>query len=66
MKALVYVAAGALLLGPCPAAAADLAPGDRAPELMLAGSDGKTHRISDHAGKQVVVLAWFPRAFTAG
>lgn len=66
MKALQYVAAGALLLTPCLTAAADLGPGDMAPEFVLAGSDGKTHRLSDHAGQQVVVLAWFPRAFTAG
>jgi peroxiredoxin Q/BCP len=37
-----------------------------APEFELAGSDGKTHRLADHRGQRVVVLAWFPKAFTPG
>ena len=41
--------------------AADLKPGDMAPEFSLPGSDGKTYNR-----KQVVVLAWFPKAFTGG
>ena len=45
---------------------AELKPGDPAPEFSLAGSDGKTHRLSDYKGKQAVVLAWFPKAFTGG
>lgn len=65
-KAIRLAAVGALLLTPYPAGAADLAPGDPAPEFALAGSDGKTHRLSDYTGKQVVVLAWFPQAFTGG
>lgn len=40
--------------------------GDTAPEFELAGSDGETHRLSDHRGERVVVLAWFPKAFTPG
>ena len=55
-----------MLLGSSLAAAGDLAPGDTAPELALPGSDVKTHRLSDYTGKQVVVLAWFPKAFTGG
>jgi hypothetical protein len=43
-----------------------LARGDAAPAFRLPGSDGKTHALSDHAGKQAVVLAWFPKAFTGG
>jgi peroxiredoxin Q/BCP len=42
----------------------DLRPGDRAPAFELAGSDGRTYRLSDYTGRQAVVLAWFPRAFT--
>ena len=64
MKPLYLVAALALLLVPA-VSAADLAPGDSAPDFALPGSDGKTHRLSDHAEK-VVVLAWFPKAFTGG
>ncbi len=37
-----------------------------APTFELQGSDGKIHRLSDHAGKRAVVLAWFPKAFTGG
>jgi thioredoxin-dependent peroxiredoxin len=45
---------------------AQLRPGDVAPDFSLPGSDGKTHRLSDHRGREVVVLAWFPKAFTGG
>jgi peroxiredoxin Q/BCP len=47
-------------------AAEDLKVGDPAPNFSLPGSDGKTHTLADYKGKQVVVLAWFPKAFTAG
>jgi peroxiredoxin Q/BCP len=45
--------------------AAELKVGDAAPEFALAGTDGKTHRLSDLKGK-TFVLAWFPKAFTSG
>jgi peroxiredoxin Q/BCP len=40
--------------------------GDPAPPFSLVGSDGRTYSLSDYAGKQVVVLAWFAKAFTSG
>ncbi len=43
----------------------DLAPGDLAPDFELAGSDGRTHRLSTLRGR-TVVIAWFPKAFTGG
>ena len=46
--------------------AADLSVGDPAPAFALAGTDGKTHSLSDYKGKQAVVLAWYPRAYTSG
>ena len=46
--------------------AADLKVGDAAPDFSLAGSDGKTYKLSDYKGKQAVVIAWFPKAFTGG
>jgi peroxiredoxin Q/BCP len=63
LKAIV-AAAGALMSTVAPAA--ELQPGDAAPEFSLTGSDGKTYRLSDYKGKQAVVLAWFPKAFTSG
>jgi peroxiredoxin Q/BCP len=47
------------------ASASDLAVGDPAPAFELAGSDGKIHELRDYGGK-IVVLAWFPKAFTSG
>ena len=51
--------------GQPPASPAELKVGDPAPAFDLMGSDGKMHKLSDYRGK-TVVLAWFPKAFTAG
>jgi peroxiredoxin Q/BCP len=40
--------------------------GDPAPDFSLAGSDGRLHSLSEYRGRQGVVLAWFPKAFTPG
>ena len=48
------------------AEAAELKSGDVAPEFSLPGSDGKTYSLASFKGKQVVVLAWYPKAFTGG
>jgi peroxiredoxin Q/BCP len=48
-----------------PAAAQDLKVGDQAPDFTLPGTDGKTYTLSQLKGHWVV-LAWFPKAFTAG
>jgi thioredoxin-dependent peroxiredoxin len=40
--------------------------GDPAPGFTLQGSDGQTYDLADFRGRQAVVLAWFPRAFTSG
>ena len=45
---------------------AELKVGDPAPDFSLKGTDGKTHRLADYRGKQAVVVAWFPKAFTQG
>ena len=46
--------------------APELKVGDMAPDFSLQGTDGKTYKLSDYKGKQAVVLAWFPKAFTGG
>jgi peroxiredoxin Q/BCP len=59
----------ALLAVACAAATAqagDLAVGDMAPDFGLKASDGKTYRLSDFRGKEAVVVAWFPKAYTKG
>jgi peroxiredoxin Q/BCP len=55
-----------LLLTAAVAGAEDLVVGSKAPSFSLAGSDGRTHTLAEHAGKRGVVLAWFPKAFTPG
>lgn len=40
--------------------------GEMAPDFKLPGSDGEVHHLADYRGKQAVVLAWFPKAYTSG
>jgi thioredoxin-dependent peroxiredoxin len=40
--------------------------GKKAPDFKLPGSDGKEYTLKQFAGKQAVVIAWFPKAFTGG
>ena len=40
--------------------------GDSAPDFKLRGSDGKTYTLAEFKGKKIVVLAFFPAAFTGG
>jgi len=53
-------------LAALPASAGDLKVGDQAPNFKLQASDGKTYQLADFKGKESVVLAWFPKAFTQG
>ena len=59
----MIVSAGAL---PLLAGSGEPAAGDEAPVFELPGSDGATYNLADYREKQVVVLAWFPKAFTGG
>ena len=40
--------------------------GTPAPPFSLTGSDGKEYSLADINDGKVVVLAWFPKAFTGG
>lgn len=68
MKSLVPAAmlATAVTLAPASAGAADLAVGDAAPDFTLPSTDGSEVTLSTFAGRKNVVLAFFPKAFTAG
>jgi thioredoxin-dependent peroxiredoxin len=44
----------------------ELEVGDEAPDFTLPGSDGRSYHLRDYRGKRVVVVAWFPKAFTGG
>src|SRR6266487_3857082 len=67
-KALRLMSLGMALLGlvAAPAAADELKVGDKAPNFSLQASDGKSYSLADFKGKQAVVLAWFPKAYTRG
>ncbi|MEP0201981.1 MAG: peroxiredoxin [Halioglobus sp.] len=69
MKRLTFlmgVVASCLALSLPGFALAQPAVGDPAPNFTLQGSDGNTYSLDDFKGKQAVVVAWFPRAFTSG
>ena len=55
-----------LALSAFAAQAGELKVGDPAPDFTLHGSDGRTYTLADYKGKQAVVIAWFPKAFTSG
>ena len=40
--------------------------GEKAPDFKLKGSDDKEYTLKQFKGKQAVVIAWFPKAFTGG
>jgi len=46
--------------------ATDLKVGQAAPNFKLEATDGKTYSLKDFKGKQAIVIAWFPKAYTRG
>jgi thioredoxin-dependent peroxiredoxin len=66
VRVLVTLGLAAALTVGAMAQTTELRVGDAAPDFTLQASDGKTYSLSDFKGKQAVVLAWFPKAFTGG
>ena len=56
----------ALMMTASIAQSEELKVGADAPDFELKASDGKTYKLSSFKGKQAVVVAWFPKAFTPG
>lgn len=65
IQGVVILMLGVLLAGRA-ATGEELKVGDLAPQFELPGSDGKTYSLNEYRDKQVVVIAWFPKAFTGG
>lgn len=66
MKRIAVLVALLLLTTLLVGAAPELSVGDPAPDFELPGTDGKTYKLKDFAGKSAVVLAWYPKANTSG
>lgn len=65
VRQLISVAFAVLMLFGAAVSSA-LEVGDMAPDFALPGTDGRTYQLSDFRGKQAVVIAWFPKAYTYG
>lgn len=40
--------------------------GDKAPDIRVVGTDGNLHNLRERVGKSWLVVAWYPKAATAG
>ena len=65
VTSVLVAAMTAMIALPLRATSDDLNVGDPAPDFSLKASDGQTYSLAKLRGK-TVVLAWFPKAFTAG
>ncbi|MEX1224247.1 MAG: redoxin domain-containing protein [Pirellulales bacterium] len=70
MRIMPWIGFAVLTLAACfaaaPADAVELKENDTAPDFNLPGTDGQMHRLSELTKNHVVVLAWYPKAFTGG
>ncbi|MCG8648873.1 MAG: redoxin domain-containing protein [Pirellulales bacterium] len=62
----IPAAAAAAMMLTISAARAEVKVGDQAPDFEMVGSDGKTYTSEQFKGEKVVVIAWYPKAFTGG
>jgi len=63
---LLSTALAATLLAQAPPPKTNLKVGDMAPDFELNSTTGKKIKLSDFRGKKIVVVAFFPAAFTGG
>ena len=63
---LLSTALAATLLAQTPPPKTSLKVGDMAPDFELNSTAGKKIKLSDYRGKKIVVVAFFPAAFTGG
>jgi peroxiredoxin Q/BCP len=66
MLRLALVAVGVSLLTLGAARADDVKVGDKAPKFTATDETGKDWKSEDHIGKKIVVVYFFPAAFTGG
>ena len=65
MKTQIKLLLSALLVS-ISATASALQVGDQAPDFLLEATDGKSYSLSQFKGKEAVVIAWYPKAYTSG
>jgi peroxiredoxin Q/BCP len=63
---LLSTALAATMLAQAPPPKTSLKVGDMAPDFELNSTTGKKIKLSDFRGKKIVVVAFFPAAFTGG
>jgi peroxiredoxin len=63
---LLSTALAATLVAQAPPPKTHLKVGDMAPDFELGSTTGKKIKLSDFRGKKIVVVAFFPAAFTGG
>jgi peroxiredoxin Q/BCP len=66
MKLLQLTALLLITILPTAAFSMSLKVGDLAPDFTLQATDGKTYTLEQFKGKQAIVIAWFPMAYTRG
>ena len=66
LSAVLLSAALSTMMGQMTPPKTNLKVGDMAPDFTLTATNGQKVKLSDFRGKNAVVLAFFPAAFTGG